>query len=53
MLVRFMPELGKYAMNSLTVMLLFLLVFVSTVAKDILEAKKLLKDMRHFGYTLS
>ena len=43
MLVRFMPELGKYAMNSLTVMLLFLLVFVSTVTKDILEAKKLLK----------
>ena len=39
MLVRFMPELGKYAMNSLTVMLLFLLVFVSTVTKDILEAK--------------
>lgn len=40
MLVRFMPELGKYAMNSLTVMLLFLLVFVSTVTKDILEANE-------------
>lgn len=48
MLVRFMPELGKYAMNSLTVMLLFLLVFVSTVTKDILEAKKLLKRYEAF-----
>ena len=43
MLVRFMPELGKYAMDSSTVTLLFLLVFVSMVTKDILEAKKLLK----------
>lgn len=48
MLIRFMPELGKYAMNSSTVMLLFLLLLVPMVTKDILEEKKLLKRYEAF-----
>lgn len=53
MLIRFMPELGKYAMNSSMAMILFLIVLVMMVAKYILEKKKLLKNMKLFGYIRS
>ena len=48
MLIRFMPELGKYAMNSSMAMILFLIVLVMMAAKDILEKKKLLKKYGAF-----
>lgn len=48
MLIRFMPELGKYAMNSSMAMILFLIVLVMMAAKDILEKKKLLKRYEAF-----
>lgn len=48
MLIRLIPELGKYAMDSSMAMLLFLIVLVMVVAKYILEKKKLLKKYETF-----
>lgn len=48
MLVKLIPGLEKYAMDSSTVTLLFLVVLASIVIKDIFEQKKLLKEYEAF-----
>lgn len=53
MLVRLIPKLDKYAMDSSIAVYLFSLVIVMVVAKYILEQMMLLKDMKLFGYTIS
>lgn len=44
MLVRLIPELGKYAMNSSMAMLLFLIVLVMVVAKK--DEQKVCNDVQ-------
>mgnify|MGYP001044318355 CR=1 FL=1 len=48
MLVKLVPGLEKYAMDSSNVTLLLLVVFASIVIKDIFEQKKLLKEYEAF-----
>ena len=48
MLVKFIPGLEKYAMDSSNVTLLLLVVLASIVIKDIFEQKKLLKEYEAF-----
>lgn len=57
MLVKLIPGLEKYAMDSSNVTLLLLVVLATIVIKDIFEQKKLLKEYEAFwiypfGYTL-